>query len=76
MYESSSNFSSWVQLKGRLCKTFDILISTKSVFFKFQFGGFGGAAAWQPPPPSGVPLLVGPKPGQHVFTTSDSEMNV
>jgi hypothetical protein len=59
MYKSSANFSGWFWLKGKSCKTFDILISTKSVFFKFQFWGvWVEAAARQPLPPLGAPLCM------------------
>jgi hypothetical protein len=35
---------------------FDIIVSTKSVYFKFRFGGGGGAAGLQPPLPLGAPM--------------------
>jgi hypothetical protein len=58
MYQSSANFRGSFWLKGKSCKTLDIIISTKLVFFKFQFWGFWGrgAATWQPPPPLGCAL--------------------
>jgi len=37
-------------LKGKPRKTFDVTLSTKSMFFKFRVWGSGGATAWQPPP--------------------------
>jgi hypothetical protein len=49
MYWSSADFSGWFRLRGKSRQNFDIIISTKSVFFKFRFWGFEGAAARQPP---------------------------
>jgi hypothetical protein len=47
-------------VKGKSCKTFDIIISTKYMLFNWQFwgvlGGLG-AAAWQPLS-LGVPLVA------------------
>jgi hypothetical protein len=37
MYWSSADFSGGFRLKGKSRKTFDTIISTKSVFFKFKF---------------------------------------
>jgi hypothetical protein len=37
MYLSSVDFSGWFRLKGKSRNTFDIIISTKSVLFKFRF---------------------------------------
>jgi hypothetical protein len=34
-------------MKGKSHKIFYIIVSTKSVVFKFRFRGFGGAAGWQ-----------------------------
>lgn len=44
------------QLRGKSDKMFDIILCTKSVFFKFRFGG--GAAGLQPPPPFGATLVI------------------
>jgi hypothetical protein len=60
MYLSSAEFSGWLRLKGKSRKTFDTIISTKSVFIKFKFwGSWGGCSpAAPPPPPPGVPLYA------------------
>jgi hypothetical protein len=44
---SPADFRGWFQLKGESRKTFNIIVSTKSVFSKFQYGRV--AAARQPP---------------------------
>ena len=35
---SLANFSDWFWLKGKLCKTFGIIMSTKPFFFYFNLG--------------------------------------
>jgi hypothetical protein len=52
MYQTSANFRGWFRLKGKSRKT-SIIKSTKSVFFKFRFWGFGGL---QPGSPLGCAL--------------------
>jgi hypothetical protein len=58
MYYSSADFCGSFSLKGESCKTFDIIIPTKSVFFKFQFLVVwdGGTAGQCPPPRPGCTL--------------------
>jgi hypothetical protein len=58
MYYSSADLCGGFRLKGKSRKTFDFVISAKSVFFLISvLRGFGrGATARQPPHP-GAPLL-------------------
>jgi hypothetical protein len=58
MYLSSADFSGWLQLKGESRKISGIIISTKYVFFKFQFLRVwgGGAQPGRTPPPLGADL--------------------
>jgi hypothetical protein len=49
MYWSSADFSGWFRLKRKSRKTFDFIISEKSVFFNFGFGGFGVLQGCSPP---------------------------
>jgi hypothetical protein len=56
IWRENADFSGWFRLMGKSRKIFDIILSTKSVSFKFRFWGFGRAAARQPPPPLGAPL--------------------
>jgi len=48
-----SGFSGGLRLQGKSPKTFDIIVSAKSVYFKFRFGLGRSPAA--PAPPLGAP---------------------
>jgi hypothetical protein len=58
VYQSSAEFSGWFGLKRKPRKTFDIIMSAKSLFYKFRFVGGGGLQPGSRPPPSGAPVLT------------------
>ena len=51
MYYSSANFIVWVWLKGKSCKMFDSIMSTKLCFFLNFNISWEGAKAFKPPTP-------------------------
>jgi hypothetical protein len=53
-----SRFQWLISAEGEICNTFDIIISTKSVLFKFGFWGIwgGGLQPGSPPPPGVAPI--------------------
>ena len=59
MYWSSGDFSGRFRLEGESRNTFQIIVSTKCFFFKFNFvcGGFGALQPDSPRPPWVRPWL-------------------
>jgi hypothetical protein len=56
-YLLSADFCGGFRLKGKSCKTFDIILSTKFVFVNFSFGEFEGG--YSPSAPTlGAPLII------------------
>jgi len=50
-YKLLAEFSVWFRLKSQSCKTFEIIMSTKYVLFKFRFWEGEGLSGCSPPPP-------------------------
>jgi hypothetical protein len=76
MYYLPADFNGWFRLKGKSRRTFDTMVSTKSVFFKFRFCGFGGAAAdrSQHPPPPEPKCAPGFNVALYIPTSTDTDI--
>ena len=62
MNQSSADFSGLFWLRDKSRKTFNVIASTKSVYFNFRFGR-GGYSPAAPPP-----LALGSTPGSHYMS--------
>jgi hypothetical protein len=52
--QSAADFRGCFRLKGKSCKKFDVMVSTKICFFKFSYGGCSPGAPSPPPVGAGL----------------------